>query len=109
MNEKRKDERVNFTSLPESLKNVGIKTSFFNEEISGKTINASKNGLCFETDESNYYDIKENQNIIIIFYPDTIKLKARVIYVKSNGEKCTFGVNFDRTDKEKYHDILLNK
>jgi len=109
MNEKRRDERFESVYLPENLKSVGIKTSFFNEEITGKTINASKNGLCFETDESNYYDIKEEQSIIIIFYPDGIKLKARVVYVKTNGEKCSFGVNFEKTDKEKYQDLLINR
>ncbi len=109
MNEKRRDERFDSVYLPENLKSVGIKTSFFNEEITGKTINASKNGLCFETDESNYYEIKEDQSIIIIFYPDIIKLKAKVVYVKSNGTKCSFGVSFERTDKEKYQDILVSK
>ena len=58
---------------------------------------------------SNYYDIKEDQNIIVIFYPEIIKLKAKVVYVKTNGGKCSFGVNFEKTDKEKYQDILINK
>lgn len=107
--EKRRELRISIEKLPDVLKTIVFSTGVFSE-FSGTTINASMNGFCIALNKNenikNKFDAGDRVNIIL--YPEKLKLKAKIIYIKEAASGLNLGIQLSKTSKEIYQDLVKN-
>jgi hypothetical protein len=107
--DKRNELRIPIEKLPDILRTIVFSTGAFNE-YSGTTINASLNGISINVDKSENLKnkIDAGDSINIILYPEKLKLKAKIIYIKESASGLSLGIQLLKTSKELYQDLVNN-
>ncbi len=107
MEERRKEIRTMFDTIPEEIRELKIKTGLFKDHPVS-TVDISSIGMAFIAEEAIYEEIKNTKNIFVCFTNPNRSIKAKTVYAYPIvNSKVRIGIIFEEDGSiRQYHDIL---